>query len=126
MFLLTSQRGRFPLRDPIVRHFFTAEFGRYSKSFKQEVIAPIQNKIGQLLMTPVIRNILGQSTSKLDLRYAIDHHKIIIANLAKGQIGDDKANLLGSLLVAGIGHQASNASSVSAYFPIVFGRRFSA
>ncbi len=94
------------VRDPIVRHFFTAEFGRYSKSFKQEVIAPIQNKIGQLLMAPVIRNILGQSTSKLDLRYAIDHHKIIIANLAKGQIGDDKANLLGSLLVAGIGQAA--------------------
>lgn len=90
------------VRDPIVKHFFEAEFSRYSKSFKQEAIAPIQNKVGQLLMTPVIRNILGQSTSTLDLRYALDHGKILLVNLAKGAIGGDKANFLGSLLVAGL------------------------
>jgi hypothetical protein len=70
-------------------------------SFRQEAIAPIQNKVGRLLSNAPIRNIVGQVAPKVDFRFMMDHGHIFIANLAKARTGEDKANLLGSLL--GIG-----------------------
>jgi hypothetical protein len=65
----------------------------------QEAIAPIQNKVGQLLMSAPLRNVLGQVRRKVDPRFMMDNRRILIANLSKGLLGEDKANLLGSLLV---------------------------
>ncbi len=87
------------IQDPIVESFWRREFENYSKQFMQEAIAPIQNKVGQFLMSPPIRNVLGQVRKKVDARFMMDNRRIFIANLSKGLLGDDKANLLGSLLV---------------------------
>ncbi|NNN19366.1 MAG: type IV secretion system DNA-binding domain-containing protein [Acidimicrobiaceae bacterium] len=87
------------VRDPMVRAFWTGEFAGYDRRFLTEVIAPVQNKIGQLVMAPPIRHILGQVRSSIDIRFLMDRSRILIANLAKGKVGEDKANLLGSLLV---------------------------
>ena len=86
--------------DPVVSAFWREEFANYDERFLSEVIAPIQNKVGQLLMAAPIRNILGQVRSKIDARFMMDHRRILIANLSKGQLGADKSNLLGSLLVS--------------------------
>jgi hypothetical protein len=37
---------------------------------------------------------------KFDLTYAMDNRQILIANLSKGQIGEQASNLLGSLLIS--------------------------
>lgn len=87
------------VRDPFVKSFWINEYENYDNRFMREAIAPIQNKIGQFLTAPAIRNILGQVRSKIDFRFIIDNHRIFIANLSKGALGEDKANLLGSLLV---------------------------
>lgn len=87
------------VQDPIVRSFWVHEFENYDDRFRQEAIAPIQNKIGQILMSPPLRNILGQVRRKIDARFMMDDRRIFIANLSKGLLGEDKANLLGSLLV---------------------------
>lgn len=87
------------VRDPMVRAFWTGEFAGYDRRFLTEIIAPVQNKIGQLVMAPPIRHMLGQVRSSIDIRFLMDRSRILIANLAKGRIGEDKANLLGSLLV---------------------------
>jgi hypothetical protein len=101
--MLTDRRYRFwvvkQVKDPVVRHFWLREFENYSNQFMQEAIAPIQNKVGQLLMSPAIRNVLGQVQRKVDIRFMMDNRRILIANLSKGQLGEDKASLLGSLLV---------------------------
>ena len=86
--------------DPMVRSCWVNEFARYDRRFLQEAIAPIQNKVGQLLMAPELRNILGQVNSRIDARFMMDRSRIFIANLSKGKIGADKANLLGALWVA--------------------------
>ena len=86
------------VQDPFVRQFWTEEFAGYDARFVREAIAPIQNKIGQFLMNPPIRNILGQVKSKIDFRFMMDTGRVFIANLSKGKLGADKANLLGSLL----------------------------
>ncbi len=87
------------VRDPMVRSFWENEFARYDRAFLAEAIAPIQNKVGQLLMAAPLRNIFGQVRSTFDFRFMIDRERIFIANLSKGKLGEDKANLLGSLLV---------------------------
>ncbi len=66
---------------------------------RREAIAPIQNKLGQFLLNPVIRNILGQVKCKVNIPFTMDTGRLFIANLSKGKLGHDKANLLGSLLV---------------------------
>jgi hypothetical protein len=85
-------------RDPFIRAFWDQEYAGYDERFKREAIAPIQNKIGQFLMNPVVRNILGQVRSRVSIPFIMDHGRIFIANLSKGNLGHEKANLLGSLL----------------------------
>lgn len=102
--MLIDQRYRMwvvkQIKDPMVLSFWVNEFENYERRFLQEVIAPIQNKVGQLLMAPKLRNILGQVKSRIDARFMMDHRKIFLANLSKGRLGEDKSNLLGALLVS--------------------------
>jgi energy-coupling factor transporter ATP-binding protein EcfA2 len=87
------------VKDPFIRAFWAEEYESYDERFKREAIAPIQNKIGQFLLNPVIRNILGQIKKRVDIPFVMDNGRLFIANLSKGQLGHDKANLLGSLMV---------------------------
>ena len=86
------------IKDPFIRSFWADEFEGYDERFKREAIAPIQNKLGQFLLNPVVRNILGQVKTKVDIPFVMDEGRLFIANLSKGRLGHDKANLLGSLL----------------------------
>ncbi|OGA05190.1 MAG: hypothetical protein A3I00_08760 [Betaproteobacteria bacterium RIFCSPLOWO2_02_FULL_64_12] len=87
--------------DPHTKAFWQAEFDRYSSPFRNEAVAPILNKIGALLASPVARAVLGERQARLDLRAVMDEGRILIANLSKGRLGEDATNLLGALLVAG-------------------------
>jgi hypothetical protein len=86
------------VRDPFIRSFWAEEYAGYDVRFQREAIAPIQNKLGQFMLNPVIRNILGQVKNKVSIPFVMDNQRVFIANLSKGQLGHDKANLLGSLL----------------------------
>lgn len=87
------------LSDHHVRSFWEDEYANWSEKYRTEAIAAIQNKIGQLLSVPMIRNIVGQVSSTLSLREAMDTGKIILVNLSKGNIGEDNSAFLGSMLV---------------------------
>ncbi len=86
------------IKDPFIREFWENEYEGYDPRFQREAIAPIQNKLGQFLQSPVIRNILGQVRTKVNIPFVMDNGRLFIANLSKGKLGHDKANLLGSLL----------------------------
>jgi hypothetical protein len=86
------------IKDPFIRSFWAEEYAGYDIRFQREAIAPIQNKLGQFLLNPVVRNILGQVKTKVSIPFMMDNERLFIANLSKGQLGHDKANLLGSLL----------------------------
>lgn len=96
----TYRRGvlRF-VTDPVVRSFWETEYAQYEKRFRNEIIAPVQNKVGQLLMAAPLRNILGQTKSSVSIPFIMERGRIFIANLSKGLLGDDKSSLLGSLLI---------------------------
>ena len=87
------------VKDPFIKQFWEQEFANYDPRFMREAIAPIQNKVGALLQSPIIRNILGQVRNKISIPFTMDDSRIFIANLSKGRMGHDKSNLLGSLLV---------------------------
>jgi type IV secretory pathway TraG/TraD family ATPase VirD4 len=87
------------IKDPILRNFWELEFEGMSDKLRVEAISPVLNKVGQFLSNPLIRNIVGQPKSLLDLRFAMDKQKIVIVNLSKGKIGEDNAALLGSMLI---------------------------
>jgi len=89
------------IKDPMVRSFWVNEFEGYNQKFLQEMIAPIQNKVGQLFFAPALRNVLGQVGSKINFRFMMDRRRIFIANLSKGIMGETHSSLLGSLLVTG-------------------------
>ena len=88
------------IRDPIAARFWLQEYPQYDERYRTEAAAPILNKAGQFAASPAIRAILGQTSPKFDLSYAMNNRGILIANLAKGRIGEQPANLLGSLLVS--------------------------
>lgn len=100
------------VKDPVVKAFWQDEFENYDDRFRKEAVAPIQNKVGQILMSPPIRNIFGQVQSRIDLRYMMDKQKVFIANLSKGMLGEDKSNLVGALLVSQFQQAAMSRSNV--------------
>jgi RecA/RadA recombinase len=86
--------------DPETQRFWLEEFPGYTKSLRSDAIAPILNKVGQIAASPHLRLVLGQVDPRFDLAFAMNRQRILIANLAKGTIGEQAANLLGSLLVS--------------------------
>ncbi|MBL7141739.1 type IV secretion system DNA-binding domain-containing protein [Patescibacteria group bacterium] len=87
------------LTDPVVKSFWIDEYPRYPERLRAEAIAPIQNKVGQFLSTSLIRNIVGQVKSKINLREIMDKGKILVMNLSKGRIGEDASALLGAMMI---------------------------
>jgi len=85
--------------DPVVKAFWLQEFGRYTQRYEVEATAAIQNKIGQFISAPLIRNIIGQIKTSFNIREVMDDEKILILNLSKGKIGEDASRLLGGLLI---------------------------
>jgi hypothetical protein len=112
------------ITDPVVNAFWNEEFANYGDRYTQEATPAIQNKIGQFVSNPLIRNILGQSKSTFDIRKMMDEKKIIIINLSKGRMGEANSTLLGSMLVIKIYlaalTRAEESASVLAKLPPCF------
>jgi CxxC-x17-CxxC domain-containing protein len=96
------KKVREKIQDPVVKSFWEKEFPGYAEKFASEAVAPIQNKVGQFLSTSLIRNIIGQVKSSIDIRQIMDEGKILIMNLSKGRIGEDSSMLLGAMMITKI------------------------
>lgn len=101
--LLTDKNFRMniiqKLEDPVVKDFWLNEFEKHSDNFRREAISPIQNKVGQFLNSAIVRNIVSQTKNKVDFESIIQNKRIFLANLSKGKLGEDKSNILGSMLI---------------------------
>jgi CxxC-x17-CxxC domain-containing protein len=90
------------IQDPVVKAFWVKEFASYADKFAVEAVSPIQNKVGQFLSTALIRNVIGQVKSSIDMRDIMDNKKVLIMNLSKGRIGEDNSALLGAMMITKI------------------------
>lgn len=90
------------ITDPVVRQFWLKEFPGYGRNLQSEAVAPALNKLGAFVAHPIVRNIVGQERSRVDLIQLMNARGLILANLATGQIGEDASHLLGGLLLTAL------------------------
>jgi type IV secretory pathway TraG/TraD family ATPase VirD4 len=102
------------LRNETVRTFLLNEFDRFSFGYRADGTAPIQNKVGAFLADPMLNRILTAPKIDLHIRRIMDEGKVLLVNLAKGQIGEDSSSLLGGLLVTTIGLAAYSRAEIPA------------
>jgi hypothetical protein len=104
--LLTNERYRDRvienLNDPILKGFWVGEFAKMQPRQMTEAIAPILNKIGQFVTSPIIRNVVNSSKSSFSIEEIMDKRKILLVNLSQGKLGEDNATLLGAMLITKI------------------------
>ncbi|WKZ25440.1 MAG: type IV secretion system DNA-binding domain-containing protein [bacterium] len=85
--------------DPIIRRYWTDQIAQTSDFHKSEVLDYITSKFGRFVTNKMIRNIIGQSQSSFSFRDVMDNGKILLINLAKGELGEENSNFLGLILV---------------------------
>ncbi|MCZ7538792.1 MAG: type IV secretory system conjugative DNA transfer family protein [Anaerolineae bacterium] len=101
--LLASTKHRvqytLELHDPYLKQFWWGQFAGYTKKERVEVTGSSLNKIARFLADTHLRRIIAQPTNAFDIRDIMDTRKILLVNLSKGDLGEDNAALLGSVLV---------------------------
>lgn len=85
--------------DPIIRRYWTDQIAQTADFHKSEVLDYIVSKFGRFVTNRMIRNIIGQSQSSFSFRDVMDQGKILLINLAKGDIGEENSSFLGLILV---------------------------
>src|SRR3989338_6516976 len=90
------------VKNPMVRAFWIQEYEQWDPKFRNEAIAPIQNKVGQFLANSLVRNILGQPKSSINIYDIMNEGKILLVNVSKGRIGEDNSALLGAMMITKI------------------------
>ena len=88
------------LKDPVVKAFWTQQLAKTADFHKSEMYNYFISKFGRFMTNITMRNIIGQPKSAFDFREAMDSGKVLLINLAKGEIGEINSNLLGMIFVA--------------------------
>jgi hypothetical protein len=96
-----------------VRSFWRTEYPKYTYRYQAEAIAPIQNKVGAFLADARLYRFFVAPERPLRFRQLMDDGKILIVNLAKGQIGTDSAALAGGLVMTAVALAAFTRASLS-------------
>lgn len=96
------------ISDPVIRNFWENEFDKMTDKLRVEAISPIQNKVGQFVSSKMIRNIIGNPKSTIDLEEIMNGKKILLLNLSQGKLGEDNAALLGAMIITQIQLAAMN------------------
>lgn len=88
------------VKDPVVKAFWTQQMSKTADFHKSEMYNYFISKFGRFMTNTTMRNIIGQAKSAFDFRDVMDQGKILLINLAKGEIGEINSNLLGMIFVA--------------------------
>lgn len=90
------------IRDPVVAAFWRREFPSYKAALQAEALAPVLNKLGAFVGNPLVRRLIGQTRSRLDVGALLESGGVLLARLSTGRIGEDAAHLLGGLLLSSL------------------------
>jgi hypothetical protein len=96
-----------------VRNFWRLEYPKYTYRYQAEAIAPIQNKVGAFLADERLYRFFVDPARPLRFRQLMDDGKILVVNLAKGEIGSDSTALAGGLIVTAIALAAFSRASLA-------------
>lgn len=102
--LLTDNDYRQKVIDAIhnteVRQFWLEEFNKYYSQIFNQAIIPLQKIIIPILNHATLKNIIGQSTSRLKLEEALASQQIVILDLSSQKCNEKIRHLLGGLFLA--------------------------
>ncbi len=90
------------LDDPILKNFWVNEFDAMQDRQRNEAVAPILNKVGQFVSSPLIRDVVNAHKSSFSIEDIMSEGKILLVNLSQGKLGEDNATLLGAMLITKI------------------------
>jgi len=93
-------------RDPMGLGSFWSWYGAISDAERSQAIAPLMNKLRTVLLRPGIRGIFAQRQSRFQLHQVFTERRILLVSLAKGSLGPEAAQLLGSVLVSLLWNEA--------------------
>lgn len=88
--------------DAEILDFWLVEFSQYGRSLTPEVTAAPLNKLGSLLASPPLRALVTRARPKLELATVLARGQAVIANLAKGDLGEDGSRFVGGLLLGAL------------------------
>lgn len=100
---LTDDRFRASVLDQIsdeMLRFTWERFGAQRRTEQMQMVAPAINRIQPLLMRQSVLYTLGQSQNQLDMARIFAERKILVVSLPKGPLGEETAQLFGSLVFA--------------------------
>lgn len=89
--------GRTP--DPLGTGPFWAWYEALSAAERQQIIAPTLNKVRPFVLRPDLRAVLGQAAPRFQLSQLVTERRVLLVNLAKGQLGPESSALLGTMLL---------------------------
>ena len=115
--LLTDARYRRriigSIDDPIALGPFWAQFEDWSDAERSAAISPSMNKLRPFITRPELRGVLGQANPQFQMRDVFRHRRILLVNLAKGQLGPESSALLGALVVSQLWQTVLSRSKIA-------------
>jgi hypothetical protein len=109
--LLNDKQFRAPftvdLDDPEGLKGYWEWFEATPPALRAQVIGPVLARLRSFLLRDFVRATIGPPRSSFDMARLLDTGGILIARLPKGQLGEDTARLLGSLVFASVWQAAT-------------------
>lgn len=85
--------------DPLGTDAFWRQYDAKKPDAQAVEVAPVLNKVRQLILRQGLRAVLGQKFPRFDISDLFTKRRIVIVNLNSGLLGKDAAKLLGTLLI---------------------------
>ncbi|GAB4001565.1 hypothetical protein GCM10029992_37440 [Glycomyces albus] len=106
--LLSDKKARSPYtadlgeKDEMVLHGFWSWFDALSAGVQSQALGPVLARLRTVMGRDFVRDTIGapEASACFDLGQAMDQAGIVLVRLPKGQLGEDTAKLLGSIVVA--------------------------
>ncbi|WP_446429016.1 type IV secretory system conjugative DNA transfer family protein [Leucobacter sp. 1207-22] len=86
-------------KDPLGTEAFRRQYNAKTPDQQAIEIAPVLNKLRQIILRPGLRAMLGQSDPQFDIGDLMSKKRIVVVNLNRGLLGADAARLVGTLLL---------------------------
>jgi hypothetical protein len=84
-----------------IREFWQEQYNSLSPSKRQMETASLATRLNRFVRSPISGNIIGQSTTTIDFRRAIENKEILLIKLPIKTLKED-ASLIGTMLIAQI------------------------
>ncbi len=86
--------------DPVLKQFWQKEFSMFGNMQQGEAVSPLTNKLGEFITSKLTRYIVLQKDSTINISQIMDEGKILLVNLSKGDLGEERSAFFGTLITS--------------------------